>query len=389
MKQRVALGLSGGVDSAVSAAILKEQGYEVTGVFIICYRGPRCRTDEDRKDALDVALKLEIPFEVLDFRKAYQEKVLEYFKAEYAAGRTPNPDIVCNREIKFGLFYQWALRQAQGHRRFDYIATGHYARIGCSCQPDLDVLGCLKASARLHRFAKQYGQGCARQSRVCQLLCSRDEHKDQTYFLYQLRAEQLQHILFPIGGMTKTEVRREAEKRDLPVVAKPDSQGICFIGEVPIREFLKKMGIKEKVGEVVNMEGKVIGTHKGVWFYTIGQRHGFEIKVKSSKVPAYYVVGKDIQKNILVVGTKDQCMRQELEVGEVHWVNEDDRLQITDDREIQIRIRHQGKLVPSKIQHLGSKILVRLSEPAFGVAPGQSCVFYDGEVCLGGGIIHN
>jgi len=388
-KKRVAVGLSGGVDSAVSAALLKEQGYEVTGVFIICYHDPGGRTDEDRKDALDVALSLGIPFEVLDFRKEYQEKVLAYFKAEYEAGRTPNPDVMCNREIKFGLFYNWALRQTQGKPpRFDYIATGHYA--------------CVQ-SVQESRIKNQ-------ESRF-QLQIPKDKEKDQTYFLYQLREEQLKHIIFPLGGMTKKEVREEADKRGLSVAKKPDSQGICFVGEVGVKDFLKSMGVEEKEGEVViecrdknqelrNMRKtkiignyEVIGRHKGVWFYTIGQRHGFMIsysaKVSQDRhdMPPLYVVGKNVETNQLIVGTREECMRDQFEVEQVHFVNGDVRSKMLDGREMLVRIRHQGNLMPSKIYDLGSKISVRLGEPVFGVAPGQAAVFYDGDRVLGGGVI--
>jgi tRNA-uridine 2-sulfurtransferase len=337
MKQKVALGLSGGVDSAVSAALLIEQGYEVTGVFMECYNAPGCRTNEDHKDALDIALQLKIPFEVLDYTKAYQEKVLDYFVREYMAGRTPNPDVMCNREIKFGLFYDWA--RAKG---FDEVATGHYARI-------------------------QDGT----------LLRGADEKKDQSYFLHLLRAEQLDHILFPLGEMMKREVREEAERRNLVVARKPDSQGICFIGEVPVREFLHQMGVQEKIGEVVDIQGEVIGEHKGVWFYTIGQRHGFEVKVKQNDSPALFVVGKDVEKNRLVVGIREQAMKAVFEVDSIHWIHEPFTGDIT------VRIRHGGELISATLEHHQ----LTVTKPVFGVAPGQAAVFYYGEVCLGGGVI--
>ncbi|OGV95661.1 tRNA 2-thiouridine(34) synthase MnmA [Microgenomates group bacterium RBG_16_45_19] len=348
---KVAVGLSGGVDSAVAAALLQEQGYEVTGVFLLCYRGPGCRTDEDRKEALDVALKLEIPFEVLDFRKEYQEKVLEYFKAEYEAGRTPNPDVVCNREIKFGLFYEWVLK-----KEFDYVATGHYA--------------CVR-STQDTRF---------------ELLIPKEKRKDQTYFLYQLREEQLRHILFPIGGMTKDEVRHKAKELKLPVAKKPDSQGICFVGEVGVKQFLQRMGVKEKRGEVANVSGKVVGEHKGVWFYTIGQRHGFEVKNVSPQTKPLYIFKKDLKKNILVVGTREACMRREFEVGEV-YLRHETRSTIQDLSNVKVRIRHGGQLILAKIVIRDSRLMVQLAKPVFGVAPGQSVVFYNREICLGGGVI--
>lgn len=341
MKKKVAVGLSGGVDSAVAAALLKARGHEVTGVFLICYQGPGCRTDEDRKDALDVALKLKIPFEVLDYRQEYQEKVLEYFKAEYEAGRTPNPDVVCNREIKFGLFYQWALKQG-----FDYVATGHYAKI-------------------LEN----------------QLMIPKDKHKDQTYFLYQLREEQLKHILFPIGGMTKQEVRQKAKNLKLPVAVKPDSQGICFVGEVPVVEFLKKMGVKEKPGQVADVQGKIIGKHKGVWFYTVGQRHGFEVNNRTPDSKPLFVKEKDVKNNVLVVGDREECMRNEFEVGQVY-------VRGTINADVSLRIRHGGELIPAKLSKiLNTKYKIQLAKPVFGVAAGQAAVFYKDNICLGGGVI--
>jgi tRNA-uridine 2-sulfurtransferase len=369
MKQKVALGLSGGVDSAVSAALLMEQGYEVTGVFVECYNAPGCRTDEDHKDALDIALQLKIPFEVLDFKQAYQEKVLDYFVREYKAGRTPNPDVVCNREIKFGLFYKSMI-----DRGFDYVATGHYAQIQRFMIHDL-------------RF-KNKAQYL--------LLKGKDEKKDQSYFLHLLIAEQLEHILFPIGHMTKQEVREEANKRGLVVADKPDSQGICFIGEVPAHKFLKEMGVEEKPGEVVDGAGNVIGTHKGVWFYTIGQRKGFTSHAtrftNNAERPPMFVIGKDIEGNRLIVGTREQAMRQEFEVEGVHFVNEDTRYQTPDTRNMRVRIRHGGEMVPAKLHNFqfsifNSKAKVILEKPLFGVAAGQAAVFYQGEICLGGGTI--
>lgn len=202
--RKIAVGMSGGVDSSVSAAVLKELGWEVTGVFLECWRGPGCRADEDRKDALTVALQLGIPFEVLDFKQTYKEKVVEYFFQEYEAGRTPNPDVLCNKEIKFGLFYDWAMEQG-----FEAVATGHYAQV-----KSLDQ--------------QSYG-----------LFRGKDDQKDQSYFLYLLQHSQLSHILFPVGGLEKTEVRQLAESYGLPVAKKPDSQGICFIGEIDVRKFLR------------------------------------------------------------------------------------------------------------------------------------------------------
>lgn len=387
----VALGLSGGVDSSVSAALLLEQGYEVTGVFLECWRAPGCRVDEDRRDAMDVALKLGIPFEVLDFRKEYREKVVEYFYREYRAGRTPNPDTMCNREIKFGMFYEWAMDQG-----FDYVVTGHYARID-------------QISVEEKQYVLKRGV---------------DEKKDQSYFLYLLRQEQLPHILFPLGGMTKSEVRKKAHESGLKVAKKPDSQGICFIGEVSVKQFLQELGMEEKQGKVMlslvergdpitsfqDDELVEVGEHEGAWFYTVGQRHGFKIKdlrfknkdqetlfrlqLDTSAMPPLYVLRKDTKQNILIVGTREQVMRREFEVDNLHFVNEDLRFKIHDLRNIRVRIRHGGELISAKLKTQNSKpnideqiIQVTLREEAFGVAAGQACVFYENEVCLGGGVI--
>src|SRR5476651_1228149 len=221
-KLKVALGMSGGVDSSLAAHLLLEQGYDVTGIYLECWRAPGCRSEEDRKDALAVALELHIPLQVLDFKQAYKDKVVEYFFDTYQKGLTPNPDVMCNKEIKFGLFYDWAM--ANG---FNYVATGHYAQI--------------------HHEKK---------SDTFQLITSRDHHKDQTYFLYQLSEEQLAHILFPIGHLTKLQVRAEAKKLQLLVAEKKDSVGICFIGDIDVHAFLKER-LGENPGKVVDTAGNI------------------------------------------------------------------------------------------------------------------------------------
>jgi tRNA-specific 2-thiouridylase len=383
MGKRVCVGLSGGVDSAVAAAMLLEQGYEVTGVFITCWSGPGCRSDEDRQDALDVALFLGIPFIHLDFQKAYKERVFEYMMGEYEAGRTPNPDVMCNREIKFGLFYDWALEQTDGKPSgFDFVATGHYAQIGYSSK--------LKAQS-----LKQF---CLKRSR--------DEKKDQTYFLHQLRQEQLEHVLFPIGHLTKQAVRLEAQRLGLPNWSKPDSQGICFIGNVAIASFLEKR-IEKRVGEIwfKNLE---IGQHRGVWFYTIGQKISLEDRswkieerirqryqnntktagFDTTQLPHFYVIGKDLEHNILQVGTKEMGLVDELVVGEVHWIGKNMSFADLKTRDVCVRIRHGGELVKVKeVKRMKNEVRIKLEKPVWGVAAGQSCVFYEEDVVLGGGVI--
>lgn len=366
--KKIALGMSGGVDSSLCAHLLKEQGYDVTGVYLECWRAPGCRTEEDRKDALDVALKLDIPFRVLDFKEEYREKVVEYFFAEYAAGRTPNPDVMCNKEIKFGLFFDWAM--AQG---FDAVATGHYARIvGDSSQ------------------AGPLGP---------QLAIPADTHKDQTYFLHVLTQSQLQHTLFPLADLTKTEVRAQAAARGLRVATKKDSVGICFIGDINVHEFLRER-LGENPGDVVDTSGRVIGQHQGLWFYTIGQRHGFSIAPKTTivqpdgttvdrtNIPPFYVIDKLPEHNQLVVGFGAQARRDSFLLLRPHWI---DQLP-NDEQELFVRIRHTGELLGCRLhQQAEGRVRVSLSQPAHGVAEGQAGVVYQRQgtemICLGGGSI--
>lgn len=404
--KKVALGMSGGVDSSLCAYLLKEQGYQVTGVYLECWRAPGCRTEEDRKDALKVALELDIPFQVLDFKQQYKDRVVEYFFNEYEAGRTPNPDVLCNKEIKFGMFYDWAMEQG-----FDYVATGHYAQLEIGDQ-----------GSDTSYF----------------LATSTDIKKDQTYFLYRLRQEQLAHILFPIGHLTKQQVREEAKRRDIPVAEKPDSQGICFIGEINVHNFLKER-LGENPGEVVNTKGEVMGRHTGLWFYTVGQRHGFEIfgKWKSQQgelrhaMPPYYVIGKLPETNQLLVGFGAETFRTEFGLEDVHWISPiaENGFQGVETNlgypisNLYVRIRHGGKLIPctieirDQISGSGNKSRISnpkslrciLDEPTQGIAEGQSAVFYQQletrdpksdistnlgypvsdlqYVCLGGGVI--
>lgn len=358
IKKRVALGMSGGVDSSVAAHLLVEQGYEVTGVFLECWRAPGCRSEEDRKDALKVALSLGIPFEVLDFKQTYKDKVVEYFFDEYEAGRTPNPDVLCNKEIKFGLFYEWAINQG-----FEYVATGHYANITINS------------------------------SNTKFLSIPKDSHKDQTYFLHLLHQNHIEHILFPLGNLTKPEIRALAKEKNIHVATKKDSVGICFIGDINVHEFLKER-LGENPGDVVDTSGVVIGKHQGLWFYTIGQRHGFTIEnktlvnqsdgttIEKHNIPPFYVVGKKPKENQLVVGFGADTYFSSFTVENLHWIaNPPTQTQLL------VRIRHTGNLLPCNLDG----VTVTLSEPTQGIAEGQSAVFYlqhkDAIICLGGGVI--
>ncbi|MBP9670030.1 tRNA 2-thiouridine(34) synthase MnmA [Candidatus Woesebacteria bacterium] len=372
-KKRVVVGLSGGVDSSVAAALLIERGYEVSGVYLECYNEPGCRTDQDKADALKVALKLGIPFQVLDFRKEYKERVIEYFYREYEAGRTPNPDVMCNREVKFGIFYDWALRQAQGKPGFDYVATGHYARIKQFTNSNLQFTS--KENFHLQR--------------------AKDESKDQSYFLWQIPQDHLEHILFPLGEMQKSEVRAKAKELNLVTASKPDSMGICFIGDVNVSNLLEKR-LGENLGEVL-YQGKVVGSHRGLWFYTIGERSGFDLdkaKMKKmgmhpEKMPPLYVIGKNKEKNQLIVGEREETMTR-------HFMAEftNSNLQFTNkwvhdgNKKLFVRIRNLGELYEVvNLKIVNCKLEIETAMAVFGVAEGQSCVFYDEDKVLVGGSI--
>jgi tRNA-uridine 2-sulfurtransferase len=350
-KKRVAVGLSGGVDSSVAAYLLAKRGYEITGVFIQCWdaRADGCKSDEDRKYAIETATKLGIKFVQLDFRKQYKSKVIKYFYEEYEAGRTPNPDVMCNKEIKFGLFYDWAMKNG-----FDYVATGHYARV------------------------KELSGGRYK------LLKGVDPGKDQTYFLYVLNQEQLGHVLFPVGGLLKSKVREIAKKQELPSAKRAESMGICFIGEVDIKKFLKAK-LPEKVGRVLDLAGEIIGSHDGAWFYTIGQRHGFKLNTYFGH--PMYVISKDAKKNVLVVGEEKDAYTKEFTVGNLHWLNADP-FESAKTFDCDVRIRHLGELHKALVTKMtGERARIVLKTPVFAVAPGQSVVLYHGAIVSGGGII--
>lgn len=404
---KIAIGISGGVDSAVSAKRLKEAGHEVVGVHLVCWP-PRseversnltraewikkngCRADEDRAAALKTALEIGIPFRVLDFSEEYNKRVVNYFYREYEAGRTPNPDVLCNSEIKFGLFLEWAIENG-----FDKIATGHYAKI-VSSSMILSKNGNVNDSSESLRSATQLADPCGDQvqqasvnfstetlntQHCLQIPC--DTHKDQTYFLWKLTQKELSRVVFPLGDFLKSEVREMAEKFGLSVAKRPDSQGICFVGNVEAREFLARR-LREIPGEVKNVQGEVLGKHSGVWFYTIGQRGGWELTPAAQRkyaphgeTPTFYVVSKDAKNNELVVGFGAETYTEHFGLSELNWQQEG----VTG--KMQVRIRHTGKLLDCKFD--GQR--VELAEPQRGVAAGQSAVFYKDGVVLGGGVI--
>lgn len=343
--------MSGGVDSSVSAALLKKAGYDVTGVFIKVWQPDwiNCTWKEDRLDAMRVAAKLDIPFITLDLEKAYKEEVVDYMIAEYKLGRTPNPDVMCNRYVKFGGFFSWAMKQGAG-----FVATGHYARI------QKDDKGSYE------------------------LLAGDDDNKDQSYFLWTLTQEQLSKTLFPLGNIEKPEVRKLAKKFGLPNALKKDSQGLCFIGKIDVKEFLSHY-LESKKGSVLNEQGEVIGEHDGAFFYTIGERHGFTITKKSPNDEPQYVISKDVEKNTITVSNKSKegilpQARTKVKLREVNW----NQGKIPENGNLLARSRYREVFQQIKIS---DQNLVEFEEPQSTLSPGQSLVVYQGEVCLGGGII--
>lgn len=367
---KVFVGMSGGVDSSVSALLLKEQGYEVVGIYMKNWSkdlpGMKCPWAEDLADAKRVAVKLGIPFEVWDFEEAYREKVVEYMLAEFRAGNTPNPDVMCNEEIKFKLFYEKAMA-----RGADFIATGHYARTAGND---------LSTGIRLGQAARSGPRKVI--PAVPTLLRAVDENKDQTYFLYRISDEALSHTLFPIGGMLKPDVKKLAEEKGLHNAYKKESMGVCFVGEVGMKDFLKEY-IDIQPGEIREIESeKVLGYHEGAVFYTIGQRHGLYLSGNAGEVNdglPYYVVKKDLAKNVVYVSKNlnhEAIWTRELELGEVV-------ARVGSFSDVLVRLRHRAPLVPAKFDSEKLIFEKEIKRPASG----QSAVLYDGEICLGGGII--
>ncbi len=358
MAKKVICALSGGLDSSVAASLLKKAGFDVIGVFMKFWSEPeknglvgasnRCCSLEAEIRARKIAKILKIPFYVFDFSKEFKKKIVDYFLKNYQKGITPNPCVVCNKEIKFGLLLKKALALGA-----DFVATGHYAKIKIKNQ---------------RSKIKTY-----------HLIRAKDKNKDQSYFLWMLNQEKLKRILFPIGDFTRNEVENLAKKFKLPVLKLKKSVEICFI-QTTINDFLKKY-LKEKIGKIVNSEGEILGEHRGLWFYTLGQRKGIPL----SGGP-YYVLDKNLKRNLLIVTKKEKDLyKKELIAKNVNWISgSQPKLPI----KIKAKIRYRQNLASATIFKLNFKSYkLKFDKPQRAITPGQSVVFYKGEEVLGGGII--
>ena len=387
---RVVVGLSGGVDSSVAAYLLKQQGYEVIGLFMRNWHDTTgtlegdCPWYDDQVFAELVAKRLDIPFRFVDLSEEYKKRVVDYMFSEYEQGRTPNPDVLCNREIKFDVFLKEALKMGA-----DYVATGHYCR-----------------------KAEEVVNG----RKVYRLLAGADKNKDQSYFLCQLTQEQLRYALFPIGDMLKPQVREVAQEQKLATAKRKDSQGICFVGKVDLPVFLQQQ-IAAKQGNVHEIlstwrgygrpiaegdlaalaepfrytvrDGKKIGIHNGAHFYTIGQRKGLGI---GGRKESLFVLATDVKENVIYVGEGDAhpgLYRRALRIlpEEVHWVEPSEQMQVGESRRYQVRIRYRQPLQQAEIICREEGLYILFDEPQRGIAAGQFAAWYDGEVLSGSGVI--
>lgn len=392
MKKRVVIGLSGGVDSSVAAYLLKEQGHDLIALFMVNWHErvgnitSACTWEEDALIARMVAKKLDIPFHIVDLSVDYKKRVVDYMFAEYQAGRTPNPDVLCNREIKFDTFLDEALKFDA-----DFVATGHYCR-----KSDLEVNG----------------------KPMYQLLAGKDPNKDQSYFLCQLNQQQLSRALFPIGDLLKPEVREIARQQNLPTAERKDSQGICFVGKVDLPTFLQQQ-LEPKTGNTIEIEsefmekkkqvevaeenfrklcfpfpfkpwnGKVIGEHQGAHFYTIGQRKG--LNIGGHKEPLF-VIGTDVQRNIIYVGEGQNhpgLHRKGLFItaADMHWIRTDLKMQPGENREYEIRIRYRQPLERGTIFMKEEGAYFIFENEQRGITSGQFAAWYDGDELIGSGVI--
>ena len=349
--QRVVVGMSGGVDSSVAALLLKEEGYDVVGVFMKNWDDTDafgvCTATQDYEDVAKVCDVIGIPYYSVNFEKEYWDKVFTYFLNTYKKGQTPNPDVMCNKEIKFKAFLDYAFEIGA-----DYVATGHYARV------------------------------VRDENGLTHMLRGVDSNKDQTYFLHQLSQKQIEKVLFPLGGYVKPEIRELAKKAELPTATKKDSTGICFIGERNFKTFLGQYLPGQK-GDMVTLDGKIMGKHDGLMYYTIGQRHGLGI---GGNGEPWFVIGKNLKKNRLIVGQgfhHENLYANFVLVNEVNWI-----VPVGEALECTAKFRYRQQDVPVRVKKLsGDTIEVTCLEDVRAITPGQGAVFYQGEECLGGGLI--
>ncbi len=391
MAKRVVIGLSGGVDSSVAAYLLKEQGYDVVGLFMVNWHDTTgtlegdCPWHDDRVFAELVAKRLDIPLHVVDLSEEYRRRVVDYMFAEYERGRTPNPDVLCNREIKFDVFLKEALKLGA-----DYVATGHYCR-------------------------RDEVEGADGEVRY-RLLAGSDPNKDQSYFLCQLSQEQLSRAMFPVGGLLKPEVRRIAEEQHLATAKRKDSQGICFVGKVDLPVFLQQKlekrkgniheilptwrGYERKISEdnlraqsepysYTVRDGKKIGEHNGAHFYTIGQRKGLGV---GGRPEPLFVIATDVEQNVIYMGQGDDhpgLYRRALHIAEneIHWVRPDLAMEVGEQRHYSVRIRYRQPLQGAELICTEGGLYIRFDEPQRGVTAGQFAAWYDGDELVGSGVI--
>jgi len=377
-KIRVLAAMSGGVDSSVAALLLKKQGYEVIGAFMVNWSDTKnkitgeCAWREERRIAMKIAAKLGIKFITLNFEKLYKKEVVDVMFKNYQKGITPNPDIDCNQKIKFPLLIKEAKKLG-----CDFVATGHYARTFARYSPESKLEKSERGSEK--RIKNNPGK--------YELLRAKDELKDQSYFLYRIKQNELKNILFPIGNYTKKEIRKIAKKNKFTNYNKKSTVGICFIGKINLKEFLKKR-IKPKKGIILDPDGNKIGEHDGIYYYTIGQRIGprFGIEIEKGKeMKRWYVARKFPNKNIIIAAPEGHPLnfRKEIIIKNPHWINEKPK----NNSKILSRIRQVGELLPSKIIYKKNKIKVILKKAITGVSQGQAIVLYLGTKCLGGGEI--
>lgn len=363
----VFVGMSGGVDSSVSAGLLKEQGYNVVGVHLKCWNVDGC-ADQDAEDARRACEVLGIPFYVFDFEKEYKEKVVEYMVQGYRSGITPNPDVMCNHEIKFGLFFERAMQMGA-----DYVATGHYARI-CKHNPNL------RMKSEYSEYSRHSDKNLKHSD--YSLCAAKDTNKDQSYFLWMLTERQLTKTIFPIGDLKKSKVRQIAKKFYLPNAEKKDSQGVCFLGHITLDDFLADF-IPKKKGKILGESGELLGEHSGVHNFTIGQRHG--LGVGGFKEP-HYVAEKDIKTNTLVLAPRkdSRVWKVEIVLMDVNFLQK-----LKSGQKVLVRFRYRQELQKAKIVKQGKSWKVIFEKPQEFIATGQSAVLYDlkGERLLGGGVI--